>query len=206
VNGIRFTLVCDGSSDRALIHPIRWALHRRGLLIERGAWADLSFTRPQPKTLRDRVHASIENYPCDLLFVHRDAEKDPVSVRLEEVRAAVEDVAERHVPVIPVRMTEAWLLHDEGAIRAASGNPNGAVRLTLPSPQHVESLPDPKNVLFAALLAATDLAGHRRKKKQRELPRMRARVAELIDDYEPLLKAPGFQRFVDDIDIALQNI
>jgi hypothetical protein len=38
----------------------------------------------------------------------------------------------RHIPVVPVRMTEAWLLADEFAIRSAPGNPNGTQSLDLP--------------------------------------------------------------------------
>jgi hypothetical protein len=46
--------------------------------------------------------------------------------------------------VIPIRMTEAWLLLDEEAIRDSAGRPSSSVSLGLPLPQRVETIPDPK--------------------------------------------------------------
>ena len=79
-------------------------------------------------------------YPCDLLFVHRDAEKESYDFRRQQVEAAVD--GGHHVPVIPVRMSEAWLLHEEAAIRRGSGNPVGRTALELPQPKDVEALVD----------------------------------------------------------------
>lgn len=50
----------------------------------------------------------------------------------------------RVVPVIPGRMTEAWLRLDEAAIRRVAGNPNGRTKLGLPKLHEVESVADPK--------------------------------------------------------------
>jgi len=50
-----------------------------------------------------------------------------ISNRVREIREAV---THPHVALVPVRMTEAWFLHDEEAIRRASGNPNGRVSST----------------------------------------------------------------------------
>jgi hypothetical protein len=82
----------------------------------------------------------------DVLVVHRDAEAQTVDHRLAEIQAALEDVALQWylIPVIPVRMTEAWLLLDESAIRVVAGRPTGIDPLNLPSVWSVESEPDPK--------------------------------------------------------------
>jgi hypothetical protein len=56
-----------------------------------------------------------------------------------------------HVPVIPIRMTEAWLLLDEAEIRRVAGSPNGKVSLGLPKAKDVESIPDPKAQLAQTL-------------------------------------------------------
>jgi len=55
------------------------------------------------------------------------------------------------VPAVPVRMTEAWLLFDEAAIRRAAGCPNGSMPLELPSLKTSEDIPDPKTILHEAL-------------------------------------------------------
>ena len=60
-----------------------------------------------------------------------------------QIRRALEGMPVRHVLVIPVRMTEAWLLIDELALRRAAGNPNGRNPLDLPALKDLEALPEP---------------------------------------------------------------
>ena len=206
MRGLRCTLLGDGPSDRVLLPIIRWTLHRLGTHIEQEAWADLSFLKTKPPKLRERVSAALRYYPCDVLFVHRDAERDDPIIRLEEIRVAADGQAARHVPVVPVRMTEAWFLHDERAIRSASGNPRGTVALALPRPRDVESVADPKQVLLESLLAATELAGRRRERKKRDLQAMRTRVAELIVDFAPLEMLPAFRQFVEAARVAVKAV
>ena len=103
-------------------------------------------------------------------------------------------------------MTEAWFLHDEKAIRQASSNPRGKRALYLPRTNDVEQVADPKDALFQALLEATEASGRRLVNKKRELSRMRLRVAELIDDFSPLLGLSAFNRFLADLEHALSEI
>src|ERR1700755_3649159 len=118
---IRYTLLSDGPSDRALIPILTWLLrqHLRGYAIQ-SEWADLWRLPVKPRDLSERMIRSVELYPCDILFVHRDAEREPHAVRLSEVEGAIIE-ARRSFPlpsviaVIPVRMHEAWLLFDEAA-------------------------------------------------------------------------------------------
>lgn len=203
MTGLTYTLIGDGTSDRLLEHPIRWALASLGVRVEQGQWADLRLASSRPKTLAERAALALELYPADLLFVHRDAENAGRPARLDEIRRAVAAVTAPHVAIVPVRMTEAWFLHDEAAIRRASGNPGGTAPLALPSPSRVESDSNPKATLEAALLNASELAGRRRQKRKAEFPQMRARTAELIDDFEPLRQTPSFAAFLDELAAAL---
>lgn len=203
MRGLQYTLLADGTSDRMLFGVINWALRRRRVHIEQPTWADLGVVTPKPQKLSDRVSAALRLYPCDMLFVHRDAEREPAQSRFDEIRAAVPPSLSRHVAVVPVRMTEAWFLHDEAAIRRASGNPRGRIPLDLPAPQRVEALPDPKETLFDALLKATEMSGRRQDQRKQKLPQMRAVVAQLIDDFEALVGVPSFDRFLADLDQAL---
>ena len=68
-------------------------------------------------------------YPCDLLFVHRDAERESIEQREKEIRESLEKSAMERTPpvvrVIPVRMQEAWLLvslRQSGSGLRASGD------------------------------------------------------------------------------------
>ena len=211
MNPLRFTLVSEGSSDAALLHPLRWLLEVNGVNrpIE-PAWADLrAFPKPI-NGLEHKIKAAIELYPCDLLFVHRDADREPRAKRVEEIRSAVQRISSDFfagrpcVCVVPVRMTEAWLLFDEAAIRQAAGNPRSATPLCLPPTARVEDLPDPKSVLNQALLRATD-------KPARRLRKFRTgqavqRLAELIQDYSPLRQATAFQTLEQDLQNVLGEI
>ncbi|MCB9544270.1 MAG: hypothetical protein H6706_00075 [Myxococcales bacterium] len=200
---LTYTLLADGTSDRALMHIIDWALRRRSVAIEKKTWADLSLIPLPGKGLADRVEAAMRWYPADLFFIHRDAEKETVEARWAEIEVATAGMALTWVPVVPVRMTEAWLLHDEGAVRMAANNPRGRDALALPGVRTVESLPDPKATLFAALMTASGFTGRRRERLKRDLPRCRALVAERIDDFSPLLGLPAFDQFLARLDAAL---
>jgi hypothetical protein len=99
-------------------------------------YADTLRCREVPKRLQKKTEFALEAYPCDLLFIHRDAEGEPPDHRRHEIHKAVESLGARmrvaHACIVPVRMTEAWLLFDKNAIRFASGNPNGQMQLDLP--------------------------------------------------------------------------
>lgn len=193
----RYTLLTDGSSDDSLRYPIDWLLRDLGWLEVDGAWADLRCLRNPPRNLQERVRQACSLYPCDLLMIHRDAENEPLERRISEIEeaAAAARQAVTHVCVVPVRMVEAWLLHDESAIRRAAGNPNGTRPLDLPEVNRVEELADPKKHLERALLDAVADRGRRRQRAKREFGERRRRVAELVTSYSPLRQLEAFASF-----------
>ena len=158
---LRYTLVSDGPSDRALMPILDWLLREtRGVEMITPQWADFSIGK-KPGNLHDRLKFALQRFPCDLLFVHRDAEKQDPKMRHEEIQMAASALSEAPMPpwvcVVPVRMQEAWLLFNEAAIRNAAGNPNGQVMLNLPKLNTVEEIPDPKQILHHQLKAASGL-------------------------------------------------
>lgn len=186
----RYTLLSDGSSDRVLLPILEWMLFSQHPGFEWiGQHAELGQLQTPPRSLEQRIAAACEFFPSDLLFVHRDSEGDPPEQRFAEIEDAVEKVTAagslRWTPVIPVRMTEAWLLISEDAIRGAAGNPNGRARLQIPPLSKLEELPDPKKLLETLLVEASELSGRRRKKFL--FARHRARVPDFIHDWSPLL-------------------
>lgn len=206
VKGLVYTLLGDGKSDRILEYPINWALRKLSIPLEKGQWADFAHLRTKPRTLRERIEVALNLHPANVLFIHRDSEGVSQFERAKEIEEAAKVVAGSHVAIVPVRMTEAWFLHEEAAIRRASGNPNGKISLELPLPKDVEGEPDPKNTLRLALLAASELSGRRRKKKDKEFGSMRARVAELVSDFESLQEAASFSRFLSDLINVLSDL
>ena len=198
---LRYTLVSDGSSDRSLLPILTWLLDSHGVRCPiQPEWADLRRLPNPPKDLASRIQKGIELYPCDLLFVHRDAEGSSFAERKAEIEAAVTAMSLDRPPavcVVPVRMMEAWLLFDEEALRRASGNPNGRMPLQLPSPGNLEEVHDPKMRLHELLREASGLAGRRRRNLR--VGTCAAQVTGFIDDFVPLRTLPAFRALELDI-------
>ncbi|EDX78093.1 hypothetical protein MC7420_7831 [Coleofasciculus chthonoplastes PCC 7420] len=207
---IRYTLLSDGSSDKALLPILTWLLRLHGVECAiQSQWADFRRLPQQPQDHSKRIELSLNLYPCDLLFIHRDAEKEPREKRVSEIKKAVEGIRESvSVPficVVPVRMTEAWLLFDEAAIRRAAENPRGKQPLNLPNLSKCEELPDPKQYLCQLLRQASGLTGRRLKKfRAREREKIQ-RIAELIDDFSALQSLSAFQLLEADIKQMLKR-
>ena len=192
------TLVADGSSDANLLPIVNWVIHEK--------FPDLSFRSefaqflpPAGAGLKARISAAIRLTPCDVVLVHRDAENQSMQKRLDEISAELPPEAEMHIPVVPIRMSESWLLSDEQAIRSAAGNPNGDAELQLPGIDRWESMPDPKAALCSALKRASGL--HGRRLHRFNVYRARNRIAEITGTFEPLRNLSGFaamERRVED--------
>lgn len=201
---LRFTLLSDGASDRALIPILRWALIENSVQRPiQPAWADLGHLRKPPKGLANQIVAALEYWPCDLLFVHRDAEAEHPERRRQEIDRAVQEAfaqarnPPRAVFVVPVRMLEVWFLTDPKAIRQAAGNPGGNQQLDIPNVNALESLPDPKNLLYELLRSASGLSGRRRHKMQ--VNHAVHRIGQLKSEFNALRALDAFRRMEEDL-------
>lgn len=214
---LRVTLVSDGSSDRVLLPVIRWLITQKLPDVPlQDEWADLARLKNPPRNLAGKIVGGIVYYKCDLLFVHRDAEADSYEARKSEIEAALDEARRildevdtavlmpQAVFVIPVRMSEAWLLFDEKGIREAAGNPNSRIPLDLPRLGQLEGMPSPKNYLYQLLREASGLSGRGLKKFK---PQVSAHIlADRIEDFSPLRALPAFQRLEDELDDVLRNL
>lgn len=206
---LRYTLLSDGPSDKALMPILTWLLrqHFPNLPIQ-SRWSDLRRLRTPPRELHERIRESINWYPCDLLFVHRDAETVSLVERLSEINQAVSNASvDRQMPavvcVVPVRMTEAWLLFDINAIRQAAGNPHGTVPLNLPTLSDVESIPNPKRVLRDILRTAIELGARRRRRFDTNIAVQR--IPECIEDFSPLRSLSAFIALEEELRITIES-
>lgn len=199
---MRLTFLSDGASDQALLAILRWLLRERSTTSFQLDWADLRRLHRPPSKLVERVRRALDLYPCNLLVIHRDAEREPMEKRHEEILDATRDI---HVPVVslvPVRMQEAWFLFDEQAIRRAAGCPNGRKPLYLPPIKDAENIPDPKHVLFEALRTASNLSGRRLKQFYPDV----RRLADLMDDFSPLRDLLAFRALEESLCDALLTL
>ncbi len=202
---LRYTLVTDGSSDKALIPLLTWLLREHHVTCPiQAAWADLGRLRKRPKDLADKVKWSLDLYPCDLLFIHRDAEKASLQARSEEIHAALDKIKNEPawsrdltICVIPIRMREAWFLFNEAALRMAAGNPQGQQPLELPRVKGLEQLSNPKELLHGLLRDASGLRGRRLKHFAVDVRVLR--ITDFINDFSPLQGLPAFHALEHEI-------
>ncbi|NVM78186.1 hypothetical protein FHW83_004010 [Duganella sp. SG902] len=193
---LRCTLLADGTSDEVLIPIIDWLISENFPHIR----FQSTFAKELGKigmSLENRIPAAIKFFPCDILLVHRDEEGQGVEKRLEEINTALDKLDAICTPIIPVRMTEAWLLSDEMAIRSAAGNQNGRVDLKLPHKRLWETQLDPKALLLNALCVATEKSGRALKKFSPE--KERALVARRTTSFAALRGLKSFDLFEDSL-------
>lgn len=199
----RYTLLADGTSDAVLIPILDWLVGQH----LPGVRTVSAFARDFGKIgndLNSRVEAALNYFPCDLLFIHRDAEGMARDQRISEIEAVMRGRGVRFVPLVPVRMTEAWLLADEDAIRFAAGNASGRDRLNLPGRQRWEALPDPKMTLIDALKLASGKSGRALDKFRPE--QARHLITSRSASFESLRGLAAFDSFEADLINQLEKI
>lgn len=204
---ITYTLTTEGSSDRVLLRPIEWLLGQHSIVEFNGQWANPASFASHERDVGTRIAESIKNFPCNLLFVHRDSDATGVALRKSEIRNAVALLGALPpiICVVPSRMTEAWLLVEEAAIRKAASNPRGRVDLHLPDLHAIERIADPKSDLDHALLLASETTGRRRKQFSTALHATKQRVASLIEDLSTLRNLSAFREFEKELIEVLQR-
>lgn len=199
----RAIFLADGPSDEPLGEHLESLCARRDLAV-RVTTPDLRLLpRPPGRRVADRLEAILKlgDVP-DVLFVHRDAEGQDPEQRFAEVAQAVARINEGlpAVAVVPVRMTEAWLLLDEQSIRDVAGRPNSTVDLGLPPISRIEDQPDPKSALERALDLASGLAGRRRDRFRQRFPQHRRTLLQRLDIDGPIHQLKAWQALESALD------
>lgn len=200
---LRAKLLAEGTSDRALLPIIKLTLAAHvgpTVLVDEPELVDKARLRPKHGQ-GGWVRSSAEEYPCELLFVHRDADAAGRPKRLDEIDGLIREAALPRtvgvtvIPIVPVRTTETWLLIDEAAIRIAASNPRGTAPLGLPPIGRLERSADPKSLLSAALRTASGLPpGRLRRFREYEA---RGRVA--VTDLSGLRRLSAFAAFENEV-------
>ncbi len=213
MKALKGTLVADGSSDRMLKPILDWLVAQWlptdiTLDLQVPDWGRLPVAGP---TLDARLLAAQRFFPADVYFLHRDAEKAAWQARAAEVTATAVRMLPPSAPfvrVVPVRMTEAWLLHNEAALRTAAENPRGQMPLALPAINRLEAVPDPKADLLALLREASGLSGRRLQKfRERERHRLH-RLADIQQEtgFAVLRAVPAFKELEEEVKLLATKL
>ena len=209
---LRTLYLCEGSSDTGL------RFHIEAIAVEMGreihvTVPDLDRLPTKPgHSVGDKLRAARQLSPgadeYDLVVIHRDSDGNPPQRRRDEIADAVAAVSPSlaHVPVIPVRMLEAWLILDHTAIREVAGNPNGRMSLGLPNPNRAERVADPKALLKQAIATASEEKGRRLNKLQARFSENRARLLQMLDREGPVKQLASWQSFTHDLSEVLSRL
>lgn len=207
---IFFLLIGEGMSDNALVNHLQNLCILCGADEVQGVALDLAALGDKVgHTVKEKIKKAIELEPnVNLLFVHRDADGRNPEPRHAEINDAVRALAvdTRHVAIVPVQETEAWLLLDERAIRKAADNPRGRVPLAIPGPAEVENLAQPKEKLWELLREASELTGRKLDKFNATLKRRRRILIERLDPQGLVSQVPAWQRLRRDLQAVLQAL
>ncbi|MCG8925544.1 DUF4276 family protein [Lentzea sp. CC55] len=196
----------EGISDSGLVPQVELCAARLNIEI---AVTDPDLGRlrnPPGNAVADKIRASIEiGGTYDLIVVHRDADRDGHEARFKEISSAVAATAPDtpFTTVIPVRMTEAWLLTNEEELRQVAGSPKGKVPLDLPHPSRIETVPDPKKLLKEKLAIASGLSGRKLSKFNDRFSQHRRQLLERLDPTGSVCSVPSWNRFISELEAGL---
>lgn len=202
--------IAEGSSDQPLSAIIESLFFERGVSLHLSA-PDFSLLQKKVRRdVRSKIQAglSLSGQNVDLIVVHRDADNVDPSLRREEVRQATEGLVPRNstvIPVIPVRMTEAWLLLDEKSIRHVAGNPRGTHDIGLPKTGEVERKADPKRILQECLLKAANVTGRRRDGVAKRFDQHRKQLLERLELSGPIEALTSWIDLIGSIESAVAD-
>lgn len=198
--------ICEGTSDAPLAEIVE-SMFREHAVSVRITSPDFSLLeRRVAKDLPSRMRAGLKLMASDvdIIICHRDADNQGHGARKGEMVSALSKIGGRSmlVPVIPVRMTEAWLLLDEPAIRTIAGSPGGTSDLALPKKGEVEGIADPKAVLKASILRAAQVTGRRRARLDERFSSHRRQLLERLDCFGPVAELPSWKRMLAEIGVV----
>lgn len=151
-------------------------------------------------------------YGFHCLIIHADADHNTQTPALNErilpgkqlvSRETSSNVCQIVIPLIPVHMTEAWMLADSDALLQATGTPLSASQLNLPDANGAERKARPKEFLEDFLRSSQAHLG--RKRDRIDLTDLYALLSDSIS-FERLNLLPSYRQFKADFAVALTDL
>jgi Domain of unknown function (DUF4276) len=174
----------------------------------------------EPRTLnlaaqeKDRqiLEAAKKAYNYDILIIHADADDSTRTKAYNErflpganlvKQEKVEEVCRQIVPLIPVRMIEAWMLADQKTLLEEIGIDISKVTVSLPrTPKGAEKTLTPKQTIESIL---AEVNKNRTSNRKIKLGTLYEPIATKIS-LEVLEKLPSYQQFQKDLGLALTRL
>ncbi len=162
------------------------------------------------------VQAACRAVDCDALIVHADADErtseralreryQPGYQQVQQMREHREQICKHLLPLVPIQMTEAWMLADqETLLQRVIGTSMNAQSLCLPTrARQIEADADPKSTFNLAVQRAYQ---HRsRRHRHIDITSYYESLAQQIK-LERLHFLPSYQQFVKDLTDTLKTL
>jgi hypothetical protein len=168
------------------------------------------FLRKEGEGFVEQVVNIVKKYPYfHVICIHSDADSPDIKERLKNniipaftaVEELENEVCKNLVAIIPVQMTEAWMLADIDLFKEKIGTSKSNSDLGLPSRiKLVENLSDPKSVIKEALRLAQIDQPKRRKKLT--IAHLYSPLSQELS-IEKLMQLPSYLNFIENIGISL---
>lgn len=206
---MHFVLIREGKADAELVSVLSRLCEALGVQEVSGTDAgNLGVGRQ----ISRQASAVLELDPdIDLLFVHMDADNVGLASRREHLAKELAGCPRPCVRVVPVRMTESWLLADPQKIRSVVGHPHGTAPLHLPKPSQIESVGNPKQRLRDALARARAPRKHQKHDEvatisDSEYASYRSELLDTLNINGPVSTLSAWQALVEDTRSALHDL
>lgn len=169
---------------------------------------------PRSISFIDKVHQAAleaERRGITVLCVHADADaaddRDAFEFRIrpafERVQQSTEQICKFPVAIVPVQMTESWMLADKELFKDELNTTKTDFELGIHRPP--ESMADPKAVIEAAIRIATENMGRRQRRYQIHISDLYQPVGQKVS-LEKLSQLPSFQKFKNAVQEVFQQL
>lgn len=145
----------------------------------------------------------MEEMGMDILCVHTDADsKDTKRAYAEKINPARKHLSEKQgeicknlIPIVPVRMVEAWMLADKELLKKEIGTTVSDEELGIS--RMAELYSDPKDTIIQAINKSNRTAT-RRHRRDLDISELYASIGASLD-LEKLNSLPSYRQFVDEV-------
>jgi hypothetical protein len=210
-------LFAEDASDQQFLQRIIFrAVHQKAVEIHKGAVeVQDAFVRGAEFKSEHRAERVFEAFgeflnqgAIDLLFIHADGDTNPKRALTERIAPCIARIGQEQfaaafavVPVIPVRMTEAWALSDPTALQSVLGTTLSPSDLGLADHilRSLETFADPKALLKEVMQRS---GAQKSRRREYSIPRG---LADRID-LAILRKLSSFSRFEEHMEQALRRV
>jgi len=142
------------------------------------------------------IHADADDESDDHAFKFR------INPTFEEIRAIKEGICDNLVPLVPIQMTESWMLADKSLLKEEIGTEMNDTQLGLA--RDPESVNNPKEVIAEAIRIARQSLT-RRRRKDLDIGELYQPIGQKIS-LNKLEKIPSYNKFKEEVRNAYRKL